>query len=79
MANEFNIKNGFVSQGNSTVNANLSANTIYVVSTPTSGTTSTQILMRNSTTGIVEYTDNTSPTIFNYGLAYAFSTSNITV
>lgn len=79
MANEFNIKNGFVSQGNSTVNASLSANTVFITTTPTSGITSTQILMRNSTTGIVEYTDNTSPTIFNYGLAYAFSTSNITV
>lgn len=76
MANEFNIKNGFVSQGNSTVNASLSANTVFITATPTSGITSTQILMRNSTTGVIEYTDNTSPTIYNYGLANAMINLN---
>jgi len=65
--------------GNLLVTGTSSASTVTITSTPTSGITSTQILVRNSTTGVVEYTDNTSPTIFNYGLAYAFSTSNITV
>ena len=78
MPNEFVIKNGYISQGNSTVNAILSANTIYVSSTPTSGTTSTQILMRNSSTGLVEISDSTSPSIFNYGLSYAMANFNFT-
>jgi len=43
---------------------------------PTSGYTSTQILMRNSTTGNVEITDSTSPAIYNYGMSYAISTLN---
>ena len=37
MANEFNIKNGFISKGNSSVEGSLSANTIYIQSI-TSGT-----------------------------------------
>jgi len=56
---------------------NISANTkLFIITTPTSGITSTQILMRNSTTGEVEITDNTSPNIFNYGLANAMINLN---
>jgi len=43
---------------------------------PNSGYTSTQILMRNSTTGDVEITDSTSPSIYNYGMTYAMTTFN---
>ena len=69
--------------GNTLVNGtlfalnNVSANTkLFIITTPTSGVTSTQILMRNSTTGQVEITDNTSPNIFNYGLANAMINLN---
>ena len=49
---------------------------LVITNQPTSGITSTQILMRNSTTGQVEITDSTSPAIFNYGLANAMINFN---
>lgn len=55
MANEFVIKNGYISQGNSLVNATLSANTIQILTTPTLNNSNTQILSRNSSTGAIEY------------------------
>lgn len=60
MPNEFIIKNGYVSQGDSSVNANLSANTISINAVPTNNNSNTQILTRNSTTGNVEYRDVSS-------------------
>jgi hypothetical protein len=51
-----------------TFNSNL-----VITNQPTSGITSTQILMRNSSTGQVEITDSTSPAIYNYGMTYAMS------
>jgi len=51
----------------------ISGNVLTIVNQPTSGITSTQILMRNSTTGLVEITDSTSPAIYNYGMSYAMS------
>ena len=55
MANEFVIKNGYISQGNSYVNATLSANTVQILTTPTLNNSNTQVLSRNSSTGSIEY------------------------
>ena len=60
MANEFNIKNGFITSGNSNVYANLnvtgglSASTVTISNTPTTNTTDTSVLVRNSTSGNIE-------------------------
>jgi hypothetical protein len=62
--------------GNTIVSETLSGGTIAITTQPTSGYTTTQILMRNSTSGQVEITDNTSPSIYNYGMTYAMSTFN---
>ena len=78
MPNEFIIKNGFISKGDSVVEGTLSGTSILVTTTPTSGITTTQILMRNSTTGAVEITDNTSPGVYNFGLSYAMTNYNFT-
>jgi hypothetical protein len=62
--------------GNTIVSGTISGGTMVITTQPTSGYTTTQILMRNSTTGQVEITDNTSPSIYNYGMTYAMSTFN---
>ena len=61
--------------GNTSLNST-SASTLTITTTPTSGITTTEILMRNSTTGQVEITDSTSPAIYNFGMSIAISTSN---
>jgi hypothetical protein len=71
MANEFVIKNGFISKGKSIVEDDLiisgstlinvlSASTINIPTTPVNNNFSTEILVRNSSTGLVEYRDITS-------------------
>jgi hypothetical protein len=62
--------------GNTIVSGTLSGGTMVITTQPTSGYTTTQILMRNSTSGQVEITDSTSPSIYNYGMSYAMSTFN---
>ena len=63
--------------GSTTIQSGLTVVEVLRLTTqPTSGYTSTQILMRNSTTGDVEITDSTSPAIYNYGMSYAISTLN---
>ena len=62
--------------GNTIVSGTISGGTMVITTQPTSGYTTTQILMRNSTSGQVEITDNTSPSIYNYGMTYAMSTFN---
>jgi hypothetical protein len=62
--------------GNTIISSGLSASTVTITTQPNSGYTSTQILMRNSTTGDVEITDSTSPSIYNYGMSYAMTTFN---
>jgi hypothetical protein len=62
--------------GNTIISSGLSASTVTITTQPTSGYTSTQILMRNSTSGQVEITDSTSPSIYNYGMTYAMTTFN---
>ena len=52
MPNEFNIKNGFISQGNSTVNGSLTANTISTTTLRvTSGATAGYVLTSIDTNG----------------------------
>ena len=60
MANEFIIKNGFVSKGNSIVEGNLSGQTFNLINTPVNNNAATEILVRNSTTGVVEYRDSST-------------------
>jgi hypothetical protein len=62
--------------GNTIVSGTISGGTMVITTQPTSGYTATQILMRNSTTGQVEITDSTSPSIYNYGMTYVMSTFN---
>ena len=62
--------------GNTIVSGTLSGGTMVITTQPTSGYTTTQILMRNTTTGQVEITDSTSPSIYNYGMSYAMTTFN---
>ena len=62
--------------GNTIVSGTLSGGTMVITTQPTSGYTSTQILMRNSTSGQVEITDSTSPSIYNYGMTYAMTNFN---
>jgi hypothetical protein len=62
--------------GNTIISSGLSASTVTITTQPTSGYTATQILMRNSTSGQVEITDSTSPSIYNYGMSYAMTTFN---
>jgi len=62
--------------GNTIISSGLSASTVTITTQPTSGYTSTQILMRNSTSGQVEITNSTSPSIYNYGMSYAMTTFN---
>jgi hypothetical protein len=62
--------------GNTIVSGTLSGGTMVITTQPTSGYTTTEILMRNSTSGQVEITDSTSPSIYNYGMSYVMSTFN---
>jgi hypothetical protein len=62
--------------GNTIVSGTISGGTMVITTQPTSGYTTTQILMRNSTTGQVEITDSTSPSIYNYGMTYVMTTFN---
>lgn len=62
--------------GNTIVSGTISGGTMVITNQPTSGYTTTQILMRNSTSGQVEITDSTSPSIYNYGMSYAMTTFN---
>ena len=60
MANEFIIKNGFISKGDSIVNGTISGNTFNLIDTPVNNNGATEILVRNSTTGLVEYRDSST-------------------
>jgi len=62
--------------GNTIVSGTISGGTMVITTQPTSGYTTTQILMRNSTSGQVEITDSTSPSIYNYGMSYVMTTFN---
>ena len=55
--NEFVIKNGFISKGDSIVNGTISGDTLNLTTTPSNDNTQTQVLVRNNTTGLVEYRD----------------------
>jgi hypothetical protein len=89
VSGDTNFKGDVLVSGNLTYNGNLFvtgativqsgltvSGGLVLVSQPTSGYTTTQILMRNSTTGQVEITDRTSPSIYNYGMTYVMSTFN---
>ena len=55
--NEFVIKNGFISKGDSIVSGSLSGETLNLTTTPSNDNSQTQVLVRNNTTGLVEYRD----------------------
>ena len=57
MANEFVIKNGFISKGDSIVSGSLSGETLNLTTLPSNDNSLTHVLVRNNTTGIVEYRD----------------------
>ena len=60
MAHEFVIKNGFISKGDSIVSGSLSGETLNLTTTPSNDNSQTQVLVRNNTTGLVEYRDASS-------------------
>ena len=71
MANEFVIKNGFISNGNGFINNNLwvsgntnlnllTASTVNLSTIPTNNNSATQVLVRNTSTGDIEYRDSSS-------------------
>ena len=71
--NEFVIKNGFISKGDSIVNGTISGDTLNLTTIPSNDNSQTQVLVRNNTTGLVEYRDastlagmNTYVTGFTY-------------
>ena len=72
MANEFIIKNGFVSKGDSIILGNLSGQTFNIINTPVNNNSATEILVRNSTTGNVEYRNSST-------LSGGSSTTNVFV
>ena len=57
MAHEFVIKNGFISKGDSIVSGSLSGDTLNLTTIPSNDNSQTQVLVRNNTTGLVEYRD----------------------
>ena len=59
MPNEFVIKHGFISKGDSIVNGTISGETLNLT-TISSNPSLTQVLVRNNTTGVVEYRDASS-------------------
>ena len=81
MANEFVIKNGFISQGDSLVNAILSANTVQILTAPTLNNSNTQILSRNSSTGVIEFSTLSAITTDYYvtGGTYNSGTGTLTL
>ncbi len=72
MANEFIIKNGFVSKGDSIILGDLSGQTFNIINTPVNNNSATEILVRNSTTGNVEYRNSST-------LSGGSSTTNVFV
>ena len=48
-------------------------NGVVITTIPTLDNTTTQILTRDTTTGVVKYSDSTSPNIVNYGMVYAMT------
>ena len=86
MANEFVIKNGFISKGDSIVSGSLSGETLNLTTTPSNDNSQTQVLVRNNTTGLVEYRDastfsgasgsNTFVTGFTYNNNNTFTISD---
>ena len=60
MANEFVIKNGFISKGDSIVNGTISGETLNLTTTPSNDNSQTQVLVRNNTSGLIEYRDASS-------------------
>jgi len=58
--NEFVIKNGFISKGDSIVNGTISGETLNLTTIPSNDNSLTQVLVRNNTTGVVEYRDASS-------------------
>lgn len=58
--NEFVIKNGFISKGDSIVSGSLSGETLNLTTTPSNDNSQTQVLVRNNATGIIEYRDASS-------------------
>ena len=57
MAKEFVIKHGFISKGDSIVSGSLSGETLNLTNSLFLNNLETQVLVRNNTTGLVEYRD----------------------
>ncbi len=60
MASEFVIKHGFISKGDSIVNGTISGDTLNLTTIPSNDNSQTQLLVRNNTSGLIEYRDASS-------------------
>jgi hypothetical protein len=60
MPNEFVIKHGFISKGDSIVNGTISGETLNLTTITGPSNSLTQVLVRNNTSGVVEYRDASS-------------------
>ena len=86
MAKEFVIKHGFISKGDSIVSGSLSGETLNLTNSLFLNNLETQVLVRNNTTGLVEYRDastfsgasdtNTFVTGFTYNNNNTFTISD---
>lgn len=66
--------------GNTLLNGTLSASSVTILTTPTLNNTGSQILVRNSTTGNVEYRDITSiSTGDTFVTGFTYSSNNLTI
>lgn len=62
--------------GSANWKSDISVTSLVISNTPTYSITDTQILTRNSSSGNVDYTDSTSPAIYNYGMTYVMTNFN---
>jgi hypothetical protein len=70
------ILTSVTADGHANWKSSIKVTSVAISNTPTYSTTNTQILTRNSSNGGVEYSDSTSPAIFNYGMSYVMGSTN---
>ena len=70
------ILTSITSDGKANWKSSIKVTSVAISNTPTYSSTNTQILTRNSSSGEIEYSDSTSPRLFNYGASYVMSVFN---
>jgi hypothetical protein len=70
------ILTSVTADGHANWKSSIKVTSVVISNTPTYSATNTQILTRNSSNGAIEYSDSTSPVLFNYGASYVMSSFN---